>query len=84
MSNWKKTADLYDALIERPKMTEKLLAKPPFKYIFDIITETTKKPASRQHRLFIVGLYEGEELKADYYGEKNRKIAYLQKIITFV
>lgn len=24
-------------------MTEKLLAKPPFKYIFDIITETTKK-----------------------------------------
>jgi TRAF3-interacting protein 1 len=24
-------------------MTEKLLAKPPFKYIFDIIIETTKK-----------------------------------------
>lgn len=43
MSNWKATADLYEALIERPKMTEKLLAKPPFKYIFDIITETTKK-----------------------------------------
>lgn len=78
MSNWKKTADLYDALIERPKMTEKLLAKPPFKYIFDIITETTKKTG------FAAGLYEGEELKADYYGEKNRKIAYLQKIITLV
>ena len=43
MSNRKATADLYEALIERPKMTEKLLAKPPFKYIFDIITETTKK-----------------------------------------
>ena len=43
MSNWKATADLFEALIERPKMTEKLLAKPPFKYIFDIITETTKK-----------------------------------------
>lgn len=43
MSNWKATADLYEGLIERPKMTEKLLAKPPFKYIFDIITETTKK-----------------------------------------
>ena len=43
MSNWKVTADLYEALIERPKMTEKLLVKPPFKYIFDIITETTKK-----------------------------------------
>lgn len=43
MSNWKVTADLFDALIERPKMVEKHLAKPPFKYIFDIITETTKK-----------------------------------------
>lgn len=43
MSNWKTTADLFEALIERPKMTEKLLAKPPFKYLFDIITETTKK-----------------------------------------
>jgi len=85
MSNWKKTADLYDALIERPKMTEKLLAKPPFKYIFDIITETTKKTGfAAGNPSFIVGLYEGEELKADYYGEKNRKIAYLQKIITLV
>lgn len=43
MSNWKATSDLFEALIERPKMTEKLLSKPPFKYIFDIITETTKK-----------------------------------------
>lgn len=43
MSNWKATADLYEGFIERPKMTEKLLAKPPFKYLFDIITETTKK-----------------------------------------
>jgi TRAF3-interacting protein 1 len=43
MSNWKTTSDLFEALIERPKMTEKLLSKPPFKYIFDIITETTKK-----------------------------------------
>lgn len=59
-------------------MTEKLLAKPPFKYIFDIITETTKKTG------FGNGLYEGDELKADFYGEKNRKITYLQKIISLV
>lgn len=24
-------------------MSERLLVKPPFKYLFDIITETTKK-----------------------------------------
>ena len=34
---------MFTALIERPKMSEKLLIKPPFKYLFDIITETTKK-----------------------------------------
>lgn len=31
-----------------------------------------------------LGLYEGEELKADFYGQKNRKITYLQKIISLV
>ena len=33
---------MFSSLFEKPKMSEKLLAKPPFKYIFDIITETTK------------------------------------------
>lgn len=40
---WKPTADLFTALIDKPKMSERLLIKPPFKYLFDIITETTKK-----------------------------------------
>ena len=40
---WKKTSDLYTGFIDKPKMTEKLLLKPPFKYLFDIINETTKK-----------------------------------------
>lgn len=34
--------------------------------------------------IVIVGLYEGDELKADFYGEKTRKITYLQKIISLV
>jgi TRAF3-interacting protein 1 len=34
---------MFSSLIENPKMTEKLLSKPPFKYIYDIIIETCKK-----------------------------------------
>jgi hypothetical protein len=42
-------------------MTEKLLAKPPFKYIFDIITETTKKTGFANGKKDInLGLYEGD------------------------
>ena len=40
---WKPTADLFTGLIEKPRMTDRLLSKPPFKYIFDIIMETIKK-----------------------------------------
>lgn len=39
---WKPTAEMYSSLLSKPKMAEQLLKKPPFKYLFDIITETTK------------------------------------------
>ena len=39
---WQPTAQLFSSLFEKPKMSEKLLTKPPFRYIFDIISETTK------------------------------------------
>ena len=82
MSNWKTTADLYEGFIERPKMSEKLLSKPPFKYLFDIIMETSKKTGFANGIItMILGLYEGDELKPDYYGEKKRKIDFLEKII---
>ena len=39
---WQPTAEMFGSLFEKPKMSEKLLIKPPFKYIFDILSETTK------------------------------------------
>jgi hypothetical protein len=40
---WKPTADMFSSLIDKPTMNEKLLCKPPFKYLFDIFTAVTKK-----------------------------------------
>lgn len=40
---WKPTADMFSGLIDKPKMTDRLLLRPPFKYIYDIIMETIKK-----------------------------------------
>lgn len=33
---------MFGSLFEKPKMVQRLLEKPPFKYILDIIAETTK------------------------------------------
>ena len=75
---WKPTAEMYSSLFQKPKMAEQLLKKPPFKYIFDIITETTKVTG------FGKGLLTQEETAAEFYDSRERKIAYLQKFVDLV
>ncbi|CAK57362.1 unnamed protein product (macronuclear) [Paramecium tetraurelia] len=80
---WKPTADLYSALFEKPKMSQKLLEKPPFKYIFDIIMETTKQTGFKfKFPLgYAKGLYTTDELDGNSYDNKDKKLMFLQKII---
>jgi TRAF3-interacting protein 1 len=76
--NWQTTAQMFSSLFEKPKMSEKLLSKPPFKYIFDIFTETMKSTG------FAQGLYSEEEMNAQFYNDKDTKITYLKKMTDLV
>eukprot|EP00828_Plagiopyla_frontata_P033894 TRINITY_DN4403_c0_g1_i1.p1 TRINITY_DN4403_c0_g1~~TRINITY_DN4403_c0_g1_i1.p1 ORF type:complete len:462 (+),score=105.79 TRINITY_DN4403_c0_g1_i1:128-1387(+) len=53
-------------------MSEKLLQKPPFRYIFDIFIETTKATG------FATNLFEGEELNPSQ--QKEVKLQFLSKM----
>ena len=73
---WKATAELYEQLFEKPKMTEKLLLKPPFRYLHDIFLATMQATG------FGDGIYPEAELDSKANHEKDAKISILSKMIT--
>eukprot|EP01035_Chromulina_nebulosa_P019423 gene19423-25301_t len=68
---------LLGELIQRPKLSDKLLGKPPFKFLFDIVIEVIRVTG------FGTGLYTNEELEATI-TEKPQKLQFLDKIIQLV
>jgi TRAF3-interacting protein 1 len=65
---------MFSSLFEKPKMSEKLLIKPPFKYIFDIIIETSATTG------FARDLFQPVELSPEFYSTKENKILFLKKV----
>lgn len=59
-------------------MTEKLLCKPPFRYLHDIFTATLGKTG------FGDGMFTGEELNSKAYEDKDSKLKFLVKVVTLV
>jgi TRAF3-interacting protein 1 len=72
------TQTMLGELITRPKLSEKLLSKPPFRFLHDIITEVMKSTG------FATGLYTPEEADSSLVTEKAQKITFLEKIIKLV
>lgn len=70
--------DKIGALIKKPNMSEKLLMKPPFRFLHDTITAIVTTTG------FAEGLYSSEEMDSANINEKGAKIAYLEKIFGVV
>ncbi|TYZ63698.1 hypothetical protein PybrP1_011188 [[Pythium] brassicae (nom. inval.)] len=73
-----RTKEVIEKIIQRPKMAAKLLSKPPFRFIHDIVSEITRATG------FADGLYGADELDSASIKEKQPKIDYLTKIIQCV
>ena len=65
-------------LVAKPKMSEKHLSKPPFRFLHDVISAITRETG------FGEGLYSGDELDAKSITDKSGKIDYLNKIFNLV
>ncbi|XP_062312345.1 TRAF3-interacting protein 1 isoform X2 [Osmerus eperlanus] len=74
----KKTQDTLGKVIKKPPLTEKLLSKPPFRYLHDIFSEVIRTTG------FMRGLYEDSEMKSDNVKDKDSKVAFLQKALDVV
>ncbi len=72
------TQKLLGAIIQKPKLTEKLLQKPPFRFLHDIITSVLSSynwPSD---------YFTSEELDSGNFNEPQQKLNFLQKWIEAV
>ena len=65
-------------IISRPKLADKLLGKPPFRFLHDIISNVISETG------FGEGLYTAEELDSSTIQGKKPKMAFLDKMINCV
>ncbi|XP_071869088.1 intraflagellar transport 54 [Bombus fervidus] len=74
----KTTQDLLGKYFKKPPLTEKLLRKPPFRFLHDIVSAVINETG------FLDGLYTEEELNSENIKNKEAKLAYLTKLIDVV
>ena len=68
---WKPTAEMYSAVLAKPKMTEKLLSKPPFRFLHDVIVGVYKATG------YPAGVFSEDEMSSANVTSKDAKIGFL-------
>ncbi|CAH1164116.1 unnamed protein product [Phaedon cochleariae] len=74
----KKTQKSLGKYVKKPPLTEKLLRKPPFRFLHDIIITIVSETN------YLKGLFTEDELNSDKVKEKEAKVAFLNKLIEAV
>ncbi|KAG5673154.1 hypothetical protein PVAND_003222 [Polypedilum vanderplanki] len=72
----KRTQDTLGKFVKKPPLSEKLLKKPPFKFILDIVKAVIRDTS------FLQNLYSDEELNAEK--DRDGKMKFLQKLIDVI
>ena len=70
--------DALQHLFKKPKLSPKLLNKPPFRFLHDVVMAVLSSTG------FGGDLYTEEERDSGSYKDKAGKIAFLEKIVTLV
>ena len=71
----KQTQSSLGQFVKKPPLTEKLLNKPPFRFLHDVISAVITDTGSLE------GLYDEKEMKSDNVKDKEAKVEYLTKLI---
>ncbi|XP_050317896.1 TRAF3-interacting protein 1 [Bactrocera neohumeralis] len=64
--------------VKKPPLTEKLLTKPPFRFLHDVFNAVIKETGCFE------GLYTAEELNSDNIKDRDDKMKFLQKMIDVI
>lgn len=74
----KLTQTILGKFVKKPPLTDKLLKKPPFRFLHDIVTGVIRETK------FLDGLYTEKEMQSENFTVREMKVAFLEKLIDCV